>query len=226
MRPIHSVIFLFLFVITSCKLDNYEAPNGAVYGRLIDKITNESFQTQQPNGYNVLLFEKGGSPNIPFVITGKPDGSFENSHIFKNEYKMFVTEGAFFPLDTVVVNIGERTQVDFEVTPFLAMTHVAVTSASGKITSTYNIERDRVEGKILERRTLVSEIPTVNNVVFDHQQVVNLSSVPDEDILTDTFVDEIEGLVSGKKYYVRVAARVQSSLGRFNYSKVFEVTIP
>ncbi|GGC16846.1 hypothetical protein GCM10011386_05840 [Parapedobacter defluvii] len=220
------IIIVLSAVFASCSIDNYSPPNGGIHGKLIDKITSKNFQTQQPNGYNVLLFEKGGSQNIPLVIPGKPDGTFENSYIFQNEYKVVVTEGAFFPLDTVTVQVGERTQVDFEVMPYLALTNVSVTTSPGKITATYNIARQVESGKILDRMTLVSEIPTVNNVVFDHRRATDLSAVADPAILADTFVDEIDGLTSGKKYYVRVAARIQSALGRYNYSDVFEVTIP
>jgi len=226
MNSLRIIVIVLLAFSVSCSIDNYDPPNGGIRGKLIDKITNTNFQTQQPNGYNVLLFEKGGSQNIPLIITGKPDGTFENSYIFQNEYKVIVTEGAFFPLDTVVVQIGERTEVDFEVMPYVALTDVDVTASTGKISATYNIARQQVSGKILDRMTLVSEIPTVNNVVFDHRRATDLSAVDDQEILTDTFVDEIEGLTSGKKYYVRVAARIESALGRYNYSDIFEITVP
>lgn len=219
-------ILLLSIIFASCGIDNYEPPNGGIYGELIDGITKSSFQTQQPNGYNVHLFEKGGSQNIPLVIPGKPDGTFENSHIFQNEYRVIVTEGAFFPLDTLVVQVGKRTEVNVEVMPYLALTNVEIVPSEGKITSTYTIERERVAGKIVDCVTLVSEIPTVNNVTFDHRRVTDLSAMDDSAILADTFVDEIDGLTSGKKYYVRVAARIQSALGRYNYSNIFEVTIP
>ncbi|WP_353130367.1 DUF3823 domain-containing protein [Parapedobacter pyrenivorans] len=226
MNSLRIIVIVLSTLSVSCSIDNYDPPNGGIHGKLIDKITNKNFQTQQPNGYNVLLFEKGGSQNIPLVITGKPNGTFENSNIFQNEYKVIVTEGAFFPMDTVIVQIGERTEVDFEVMPYVALTDVDVIASTGKIITTYNIARQQAGGKILDRMTLVSEIPTVNNVVFDYRRVTDLSTVDDQEILADTFVDEIDGLTSGKKYYIRVAARIQSALGRYNYSEAFEVTIP
>lgn len=226
MNSLRIIVIVLSTLSVSCSIDNYDPPNGGIHGKLIDKITNKNFQTQQPNGYNVLLFEKGGSQNIPLVITGKPNGTFENSNIFQNEYKVIVTEGAFFPMDTVIVQIGERTEVDFEVMPYVALTDVDVVASTGKIITTYNIARQQAGGKILDRMTLVSEIPTVNNVVFDYRRITDLSTVEDQDILADTFVDEIDGLTSGKKYYIRVAARIQSALGRYNYSEAFEVTIP
>jgi hypothetical protein len=214
-------------VFASCsETDNYEAPNGGIYGQLIDKITNEPLQTQQPNGFTVQLFEKGGSANVPILIPGKPDGSYENAFIFQNEYAVLPTEGAFFPMEKTLVQVGKSTESNFEVMPFLALTQVNVTPAAGKITATYKIARSQVGGKIMERRTLVSDIPTVNTVVFKSQARTDLSATVDEDILAGDYTDEVTGLTSGKTYYVRIAVRTANALGKFNYSKPFRVTIP
>src|SRR5690606_8567145 len=215
-----------LGIITACEIDNYDPPNGGIYGRLIDSLTQKNFQTQQPDGFNVRLYEKGWSTNNPLTISGKPDGTFENAYLFQNEYRVSISEGAFFPIDTMTVQVGKRTELNVSVMPFLALVDVDVTPSAGKLSVSYRIIRDRAAGQILDRRTLVSEIPTVNNVVFDHQQVTDLSSVPDEDILSSAFTDEISGLASGKTYYVRVASRIQSASGRYNYSEAVKVTLP
>lgn len=223
------IIFLLLIVtfFASCKkIDNYKEPDGDVYGRLIDKITNDSLQSEQPNGFNIKLFEKGGQINAPIIFTGRPDGTFENAWIFKNEYKVIPTEGAFFPVDTVVVKVGERTEVNFTVTPFLAVTNVSVQSGTGKITTSYKIVRSQVGDKIFERKTLVSGIPTVNNVVFDFKSQSDLSGISDDDILSSQYSDEISGLTSGNSYFIRIAVRTDNSLKKYNYSKIFKVKVP
>lgn len=220
-------LLALVLVFASCsETDNYEAPNGGIYGKLIDKITQEPLQTQQPNGFTVQLFEKGGSDNVPILIPGKPDGSYENSFIFQNEYAVLPTEGAFFPLEKTVVQVGKRTEANFEVMPFLAVTEVSVTPSPGKVTAFYKIARGQVGGKIIERRTLVSDIPTVNSVLFQHQSRTDLSATPDEEILAGNYTDEVTGLASGKSYYVRVAVRTANALGKYNYSKPFKVTVP
>src|SRR3989337_2921695 len=106
-----NIVFLLIIVIvtlfTSCEIDNYAEPNGAIYGNIIDNITNETLQSEQPGGFNIKLYEKGGRMNSPIIFSGKPDGTFENAWIFRNEYKVIPTEGAFFPVDTAVVKVGE-----------------------------------------------------------------------------------------------------------------------
>lgn len=223
------IIFSFLTatVCASCaKIDNYVAPNGGIHGVLTDNLTGENFQTEQPNGFAVKLFEKGGKLNSPIVFQGKPDGSFENAFIFRNEYKLLVTEGAFFPLDTITVNVGGNSESNFKVKPFLAIINPAIKVGVGKIVVTYQLKREIVADKIIERKVLVSRVPTVNNSVFDFKSQADLTNVADPVILASNYSDTVSGLVPGQTYYVRVAARTNNALKKYNYSKVFAVKMP
>lgn len=217
---------MLVFIFACKKIDNYDAPGGGIYGTLTDQVTGEPLQSEQPNGYTIRLFEKSGSMNSPISFQGKADGTYENAMIFRNEYKVIPCEGAFFPLDTVSLKIDARTELNFEVIPFLTVEGAAVASSAGKITANYKITRPRAADKIVERETLVSSIPTVNSVVYDFRAVTDLSGTNDTDILAASCTDEITGLVSGKTYYVRIAVRTNNELKRYNYSKVFQVVIP
>lgn len=212
-------------VLVSCSdIDNYEEPNGTIYGTLTDAITNENFQSEQPDGFNIKLFEEGSEMNSPITFWGRPDGTFENAWIFQNEYQIVPTEGAFFPVETVVAEVDKETEVNFTVTPFLAVTNASVESSAEAITANYEIARTVAADKIIERKTLVSTIPTVNNVVFDYKQETDLSGMTDEDILSAQFTDELTSIPSGK-YYVRVAVATDNALKRYNYSQIFEIDI-
>lgn len=223
-----NIIYLLVViaVFTSCgKIDNYDAPNGAIYGKLTDKITNENFQAEQPNGFNIKLFEKGGLLNSPITFSGKPDGTFENKFIFQNEYKVLPCEGAFFTVDTATIQVGALTETNFEVMPYLAVTNVTVTPGTGQVTVVYNIARNQVGGKISDRITLASSVTTVNSVVYNFRKVTSLTAIADATILATQFTDVVTSLTSGKTYWVRVAVRATNSLNRYNYSKPFMVTI-
>ena len=63
-------------------------------------------------------------------------------------------------------------------------------------------------------------------MVFDSQKLTDLSGIDDEDILADSYSDEVTGLTSGQTYYVRIAARTRNTLNKYNYSEVFAVTVP
>jgi hypothetical protein len=225
MKRILFLIAVAIAVLASCdmgKIDNFDQPNGAIYGTVTDELTKGAFQSEQPNGYQIILNEKGGT--IPIRFWGKPDGTFENAWIFQNDYEVSI-EGAFFPVQPVNVTVGSRTEVNFQVTPFLAITDVSVQSLSGKITASYKIARSRVGDKIMERKTVVSDVPTANNAVFVAKSETNVSNLSDEEILTASFTDEISGLEKGT-YYVRIAARTANATGRYNYSKIIEIEMP
>ena len=164
--------------------------------------------------------------NSPITFAGKPDGTFENVLIFQDEYKVIPCEGAFFAIDTAVVQVGAKTECNFDVMPYLAVTNVTVTPGTSQVTAVYNIARSQVGGKISSRKTLVSSVPTVSNVVYDFQKSTSTTSISDVTLLATQFTDVVTGLTSGKTYWVRVAVLATNSLSRYNYSKIFTVTIP
>jgi len=229
-------IFILLFVVAaliSCsKIDNYKFPDGGIYGKLTDLMTNEGIQTEQPNGFNIKLYEKGGLMNTPITFSGKPDGTFENALIFQNEYKVLPVEGAFFPItDTAVVQVGTHTEVNFSVMPYLSVTNVTVTPGTNKVTVVYNIARSQVGGKISARKSFLSRVPTCNNATNNLNVSTTTTAITDVTLLATTFTDVITGttafpLVSGTTYWVRVGVLATNSLSRYNYSKVFQITMP
>jgi hypothetical protein len=233
-------IILFLFILSllsACsKIDNYKAPDGGVYGKLTDLMTNEGIQTEQPNGFNIKLFEKSRSLNSPVTFSGKPDGTFENALIFQNEYKVLPVEGAFFPItDTAIVQIGNHTEVNFSVMPFLSVINVTVTPGTNSVTFVYNISRSQVGGKITSRKSMLSKVPTVNNAFNNLNKTTSTTGTSDVTLLATTFTDVITGttafpLVSGNTYWVRVGALATgsgyNSLNRYNYCKVIQITMP
>ena len=233
-------IFILLFVIAvlaSCgKIDNYKAPDGGIYGKVTDLMTNEGIQTEEPNGFNIKMYEKGWSMNTPVTFAGKPDGTFENTLIFQNEYKVIPVEGAFFTItDTAVVKVGSHTEVNFSVMPFVAVTNVTVTPGSNKVTVVYNIARNQIGGKITTRKSMLSRVNTCNNTTNDLAASTSTTAITDVTLLATQFTDVINGttafpLVSGKSYWVRVGVLATgsgfNSLSRYNYSKVFQITMP
>ena len=233
-------IFILLFGVAafiSCsKIDNYKAPDGDVYGKLTDLMTNEGIQTEEPNGFNIKMYEKGWLMSTPITFAGKPDGTFENALIFQNEYKVLPVEGPFFPItDTVVLQVGSRTEVNFSVMPFVSVTNVTVTPGTNKVTLVYNIARSQVGPKITTRKSMLSKVATCNNTTNNLTASTSTTAITDVTLLATTFTDVINGtaaipLVSGTTYWVSVGVLASgsgfNSLNRYNYSKTIAVTIP
>ena len=48
-----------LFLLTSCKLDNYDGPNAKIHGRILDEKTGELVGTDIQNGSQLMVYEQG-----------------------------------------------------------------------------------------------------------------------------------------------------------------------
>jgi hypothetical protein len=150
-----------LFLFNACdlfKLDNYEEPAETLQGEVVDMTTGERVLTDQGSeGIRVRLTElswKGiETPvhNPDFYC--KPDGSFQNTKLFKGTYNIRI-DGPFIPLlrdnsngvlladETKEMKISGVTQVKFEVQPFLKVEWASepVVNA-GKITVRVKVTR-------------------------------------------------------------------------------------
>lgn len=220
-------VMIVLFTIISCEYDNYDPPSAGIQGTVTDAITGESFQSEQPEGYRIRLIEQGYSDPVPIDFWGRADGTFGHSKLFPAEYEVIPIEGAFFSSDAIMVDVQHsETEVNFTVTPFLAITASADLTPDNDVVISYTISRDQAGDKIIQRHSLAAEQPAVSNNVFDHRVSQNLSGITDEDILNTQYSDTLTGLQPGQTYYVRAAARTDNFLGRYNYSEVFEIEIP
>lgn len=226
-RYIYLFFSLILVVfVTSCDLfevDTYSTPNETLKGDLRDKDGNLLI-TEQPYGFLIRITEKGSPVSRDFW--GKPDGTFFNSKIFKGTYKI-VTEGAFFPVDTVETEISGVTTINFEITPFVKI-DASIIADGPNLKATYTIAKATGAGKIINARLLVSKWnPNVGMNYNDKSVLRDLSGVPDETIEMTEYSDHIFNyLESGVTYYARVAVLSQNSLGRYNFSEVQKIVVP
>jgi len=211
---------------SSCGKDNYAAPNAGIQGKITDAVTNASFQTAQPNGVKIRLIEESYGTNMtPIDFWCSSDGSFANTALFADKYKIIPIEGAFFPADTTEVTINGMVTVNFKITPFITLTATAIASIQSVIT-TYTISRTQVGGKIMACKTLVSSVPSVSTAINEFNVTHDLSGITDQSILSSQYSDTVTGLTSGKTYYVRVAAIAANPNNKYNYSEVFIIKIP
>lgn len=220
-------INLFTIIITGLmttfgcsEIDNYDIPDSGVYGEVIDNITGQPIQTEQPNGFRIRMLEKGYENPVPIFFWGKDDGSFRNTKVFSNQYEILPIEGAFFVPSSQTVAVNGLTEVNFTVTPFLGISASVKTDGNDIITN-YTINRTQAGDKIITRMTVCSKNPRLNKNVFDKRVSTSLTGISDEVILATQFSDTIKDVDLTKIKYVRVG--VSTSLNRYNYSAVFEL---
>lgn len=130
---LYCLLSLLLCTMVSCaKLDNYDAPEETLKGKVIDKNTKAPVQTEiGDRGIRLKLMELSWSDNpTPYYFSCMQDGSFNNTKIFKGTYNV-VPQGPFVPLvrkdnsgNTIAdgsqtLDIKGTADLTFEVEPFL-----------------------------------------------------------------------------------------------------------
>ena len=108
--------------LASCmKIDNFDAPEAKVSGRIIDKTTGKNMLFDQ-NDTKIRIWERSYSLKPePQDLAVKADGTYKNTKLFAGTYNMLPYNGAYWPCDTTFyVPIGRKGTVqDFYVTPYL-----------------------------------------------------------------------------------------------------------
>ncbi|MCL3853843.1 DUF3823 domain-containing protein [Parabacteroides sp. GYB001] len=219
---------LFVLGMMSCgDIDNMEGPNAAIAGSLIDETTNKPIISEQPNGFRIKMVETSWSESAtPEYFWGKADGTFKNTKIFSATYDVQPVEGAFFPVEPVSVTIKKSENIDFKVTPYLAIHPKKVEIAGDAIEVEWTISRPKVGDKILDTRVfVVHDNLNVGTNYFTTalSPMIDLSSVPDEEALSTTYKQTITGLTKGKTYYVKIGARTDNSSKRYNFAETVKL---
>lgn len=209
-----------VFTVVACQIDNYEAPNAGIDGKLIDVETGEVVYTEQPDGCKISLIEQGYEAPVPLYFWVKPDGSFRNVALFSGTYKVVPVEGPIFPCQEEIVELNKITTHNFNVTPFLRITVENIEygeTESGKISVKFRVKRATPpDGMTIGSKTIyeacviVNDKPVVsyyNNGNIDSLKVLrNFSRSKDETVENTLYTADLTKLISGKKYYIRLAA--------------------
>lgn len=247
MKPIKNIILacgVLALGCTSCEIDNYDAPDAGICGTLIDSETGAPVYTEQPDGARIVLLDKSYDNPVPLKFWVKADGTFRNVALFSGKWGVYPDEGPFFPVEEQTVTLKGITEHNFTVTPYLQVnvTDIAYGEpGSAEVTVSYTIRRSTTpEGMsigsktIAEARVLCNVRPVVscqNSGYIEANSVSKvLSRSTDASVESKVYSDKLPGLESGKTYYVRVAAlsscSYNSSLKRYNYTEIMEITAP
>jgi len=143
----YKYILLFVIVVftaTSCGLDNYDAPQSRLHG----KITyNGKTLTLGLRGtgeaVRLQLYQDGYQLRDNIQVYVGQDGTFE-ALLFDGEYKL-VTRDRNGPWvntrDTIVVNLKGSTEVEVPVTPFFTIDNEDITLNGNVLNATFNVNK-------------------------------------------------------------------------------------
>lgn len=160
------ILFLSVIIFTACGLDNYDAPQSELRGKITYngetlglRGTGEAIQLQlYQDGYQLR-------DNIP-VYVGQ-DGTFK-AMLFDGEYKL-VTRNGNGPWvnsrDTTVIKLNGSTTIDIEVTPYFTISGTNISLNGSQLNATFNVNQIVSTANIDYVTLLVSKTSFVDDVV-------------------------------------------------------------
>ena len=168
MRRILNIALLSsVIAVSSCGLDNYDAPESKIVGRVVHngqpvgvRGTGEAVQLQ--------IFQDGYELRNPIPVFVTQDGSFEVM-LFDGEYKL-VTRDNNGPWvntrDTTVINVRGTANVDVEVTPLFSLSNVSLSLNGSNVDAAFQINQVTPNWNLENAMILVGRTSFVDDVSY------------------------------------------------------------
>lgn len=233
-------LFLSAAAFSGCKnWDNFVQPQSGVFGKLVDAENGQPLELRQPGGGTVrfIQWDEAKYPNPGNTdVELRANGEFSATQFFAGTYRAFPRDGAFLyqPADSATIQLtdGNKTELNFNVTPFYR-----ITASVSDSMFTYTISKPAANSitKISQIIFMINDYAIVNESVSSNASgyYVNLwrqnipSATTDSSIVgvpqTYTFKWADTHLPKGK-YYFRVGVRT-TAVAKYNYSPVVEATV-
>jgi hypothetical protein len=148
-------IGLIAAVFTACEIDNYEAPNGGLYGQIIDSETGGPVPQPAPSDWGLRLrfYETDRDNAVEQHFYAQTDGSFKNSRLFNGAIRLVLEQRNFFPVDTLNLNIQGQTKKDIEVAPYARIRIENLKQTEELVTVDFTLSRSKNRSYVRHRIT-------------------------------------------------------------------------
>ncbi len=214
-------IIIIVFAMSSCGLDNYDAPKSQLRGKITYngesvglRGTGEAVQLQ--------LYQDGYQLRDHISVYVGQDGTFE-ALLFDGEYKL-VTRNQNGPWvnsrDTMTVNVKGFTEIELNVTPFFTISNENIILNGSVLNASFTVNQI-VNTAVIDYVTLLlgktSFVDDVSNFVrkdFGDQEAGNIN--------LSTDLSGNNDLITAKTLFARVGVRTVGA-DQAIYSKVFRL---
>lgn len=219
-------IIIILLIANACKLDNYEAPNATFYGSIIDKETNELVEQDIINGTKIIIIESGFEIPQEQSLVVKNDGTYRNTMIFANKYKVQPKRGNFVDIDAQEVEIKGETKLDFIVTPYIRIKNVNVFKNGTKIKATFNLQQTGFDD-VQKIGLYVDKEPTVGESkrIIAKEMPIGALINPNQLFTIELDMEVNPLLETGQTYFFRVGALINVPEAKSNYAKAIMIKL-
>lgn len=219
-------IIIILLIANACKLDNYEAPNATFYGSIIDKETNELVEQDIINGTKIIIIESGFEIPQEQSLVVKNDGTYRNTMIFANQYKVQPKRGNFVDIDAQEVEIKGETKLDFIVTPYIRIKNVNVFKNGTKIKASFNLQQTGFDD-VQKIGLYVDKEPTVGESkrIIAKEMPIGALINPNQLFTIELDMEVNPLLETGQTYFFRVGALINVPEAKSNYAKAIMIKL-
>lgn len=225
MKKIRSLILIAALGLAACEKDNYDGPNAGLSGKFVDSQTGEMVEQDIIRGTQIEIVENGYTS--PQYLVVKNDGSYANSLLFSNSYKVTPVRGNFIAVQPQDVNVSGQTTLDFTVTPFIRLKDVTVVKTGTKVIATFKLQQTTANnvkkiGLYAHTDSRVGEPMRL----FASEKDVNAVTAPatvytlEIDVAANSSV-----LKPGNSYYFRVGALIDVGEAKLNYVKAVKIDL-
>ena len=212
----YTSVVLLVAVMAACgELDNYDAPDKKLTGRIVHNGVPINVEKGQ---VRIELWESGWQLKTPIQVALEPDGSF-SALLFNGDYKMVIPKGqgpflsslnAETQSDTIIVTLRGSKTLDVEVQPFYMVDDASYQVSGGDLSVNVAIEKiiNDVNAKDIEYvRLFINKTQFVSNGTNIRNATVNGVDIADLGSVDLTL--EIPAIVPAQSYvYATVGIKV------------------
>lgn len=224
---IRNIIFAAAVAIAvSCTLDNYDAPDSSLSGRILDADTGDLIECDIYNGTTLHYLEDGYTGLQTAEI--KCDGTYHIGNMFAGKYRVVPVHTNFELIDTTIIDVAGPTTYDFEVKPYIRISNVSILKSGGtKVTATFTVTPTSKWNKVAKVALFVHPQSIVGAYMnIDSREL----AVSDPNFTSKVFkivydFSESKTVSKGDVLYFRVGALCSEPDSRYNYAPAEQVEL-
>jgi hypothetical protein len=245
MNKYYRIIFNLLAaaIFMACEIDNYDPPEGGLYGRIVDRETGEAVPQPAPSdlGLRLRFYETGKENSMEQHFYSQIDGSYKNTRLFNGPIRLVLEQTNFFPLDTLELVIQGQTEKNIEVIPYIRIEmekirlsdpetdNNAETPAS--VTVEFTLSRDKKQlyerCKIAQYHLLWHASPYIDNQTVNYTGKISefVLERPDETLLNDRHSMSLNLADETNRELLEKVARMVKGNGNQIYIRLCVITL-
>ena len=224
-RNIIYLLFALTLFVSSCELDNYDAPNAKLFGQILDEETGGTIPQDLIEGSVVEYVELGYENPPRQQLRFKVDGSFRNNLMFSGSYAIQPVRGNFRFVESDTIQIEGDTEYNFTSLPYIRIKDVELTlsSDSTKITAAFTLEQTGNE-KVKTLLMVADENPNTGIIIRTISTGKNVNKVVDPTTVYKLTL-RIKKLTKGKQYFFRIGALIDVPEAKYNWSEAIRMGV-